>query len=582
MRQERLICLSELLSLIFTSFRILKKTKTKCKRFHKSIYLLENIPKKSENLNEFYCFMRKLSLGILSIIFLIIPFHPFLVTWLNSAFFDPSTAPSVFLSAWKEALIAILAIIFIIQVIRGKIKIEMDFLDVLIISFFLWSLVTGILWTNGGVFKESGFDKTSFLQVVYGAKYSFAFLLLFFIVRHMNFTADEKNILIYLALTSASVVIIFAVIQKFLPEDFLLRFGYSDAGPKAVTQSLAYCQKTPLTDAIDICRAQSTLSGPNHLGAYLVFILPLIFAVGINLKESLFKIVHFFMIGLGLFVLYWSYSRGAWLGLIGTSFLSFAFIFRKEKEFMNFSEILALCGVFGVIMATIFAKPEVLAEGAGKFHGILFTLLHAKLFYLIIFLVSSFFVAFASWKKLPLISYFVGLFDLGIFGIFLISKLKGEWFWQVLLRPSSTQGHWERTADGVYYLKENPLGLGLGDAGPASNHFAPDNLGFIPENAFLQVGLESGYIGMAIFVLIIIFTAYKLFKSNNNSALALGTGLIGLVIHSLFLHTWESSVVALTFWGLAGVMLAKEKKLSFLQKISHAFQKFFLFFKRKF
>lgn len=505
--------------------------------------------------------MRKFTLALLAILLLLLPFHPFLATWLNSLFFDPTTAPAMVIAIWKEVIVAIIALIFIIQFLRGKIKPQFDMLDFFIILFFLWSFITGFLWTDGG-----------FIQIIYGAKYSLSFLLLFFVLRSMIFTAKEKNTFFYLALGSATLVIIFGVIAKFLPEDFLVHFGYSSpAGPKSVANALAYCQKTPLTDQIDICRAQSTLSGPNQLGAYLTFILPLIFFAGLKTKNLLFKIVHFFILILGLYVLYLTYSRGAWLGTFGVAILAFAMAFRKQKWFSIFANIIAFLSVFLIGLAVVLTKSEVLIEGVGKFHGFIFNLLHAKSFYLGIFVITAILAVVGAWKKFPLISYFVGLFNAGVYFIFLLSHFFGEWFWQVLLRPSSTQGHWERTADGIYYLQQNPFGLGLGDAGPASNHFATDYLGFIPENWFLQVGLESGFIGLVLFILILVFALYKLFKSENDFAITLGIGLLGLIFNSLFLHTWESAAVALTFWGLAGLALAREEKDGFWQKIKNFF-----------
>lgn len=511
--------------------------------------------------------MRKLSIGILSIIFVVLPFHPFLATWLNSLFFDPLTAPNIFLATWKEALITIFALIFALRVIKGEIRLKIDGLDALIIIFCAWSLLAGFLWTDHG-----------FLQIVIGAKYALLFLVFFFLVRHTPLTDREKDTLFSLALGSATIVILFAVLQKALPEDFLVNFGYSQKHSFGTpAESLAYCQKISHTD---LCRVQSTLSGPNQLGAYLGFILPLLFFRGQNFKKGLARTAHLFIFVLGLFVLFWTYSRAAWLGVFAAFLIALALLGKKNAGFRRLTEIGGFLSIFLVALAALLVESETL--GGTGFHETIFNLFHSRLFYLAIFAVFALIIGIGSWQKTVFPVFFAAIFNFAVFAIFIMSRFAGTWFWQTILRPSSTQGHFERTADGIKYLAENPWGLGLGDAGPASNRFAENFLGFIPENAFLQVGLESGFLGLTLFVLIFIILGAKLFAEEDKTKIALGIGLIALAVHGLFLHTWESAVVALSFWGLCGVALAAKENVSFWQKLQNYWHNFFVFLKNLF
>ena len=117
-------------------------------------------------------------------------------------------------------------------------------------------------------------------------------------------------------------------------------------------------------------------------------------------------------------------------------------------------------------------------------------------------------------------------------------------------------------ADGIKFSLENPLGLGLGNAGPASNHFAKDYLGFIPESWYLQVSLELGILGIILYLTILGFALkalYQKYKDGDYYALSLLLSLVGIMVASFFLHSWEDSATALLFWGMVGVVLGKKR-----------------------
>lgn len=135
-----------------------------------------------------------------------------------------------------------------------------------------------------------------------------------------------------------------------------------------------------------------------------------------------------------------------------------------------------------------------------------------------------------------------------------VNLLKPDFIHQVIIRASSSQGHYERSLDGVLYSLQNPWGHGIGNAGPASARFNEDRIGWIPENWYLQISLEMGLIGLGIFIFIL-YQSFLVLKWNTlfySKALLLT--LVALSIASFFLHAWEESAVCLTYWLLFGVV----------------------------
>lgn len=139
-------------------------------------------------------------------------------------------------------------------------------------------------------------------------------------------------------------------------------------------------------------------------------------------------------------------------------------------------------------------------------------------------------------------------------------------FYKIIHRVDSSSQHLELSEQGLKQLFENPFGKGLGSAGPASKYDSEQGkkeAGFIPENWYLQIGIETGIAGMFLWVLIIFLVIQKLVQKNlhqkNNFMLSLASALFGISIMGLFLHSWESSAVGYSVWILTGILLTKEK-----------------------
>lgn len=108
---------------------------------------------------------------------------------------------------------------------------------------------------------------------------------------------------------------------------------------------------------------------------------------------------------------------------------------------------------------------------------------------------------------------------------------------------------------GLKKIQTQPLGYGLGTAGPASKNSEQP---IITENSYLQVGIETGVIGLMLFIATVLLTGFALLKQSKlvDEASPLFAVLIGLSATNLFLHTWADSATALVLWGLMGYCLA--------------------------
>ncbi len=126
-------------------------------------------------------------------------------------------------------------------------------------------------------------------------------------------------------------------------------------------------------------------------------------------------------------------------------------------------------------------------------------------------------------------------------------------------RRGSDYGHLTSLQTGVDALVRNPLGHGLGSAGPAVFHTGS---GRIIENYYLQVGYETGLAGMLAFIGLVGMVGYQLGRrlAASPMALALLGALVGISVTALVLPAWTDSTTALVFWILAGVTLGCKRE----------------------
>lgn len=423
--------------------------------------------------------LKKTAFYLLIILLALLPFNALLTNYIQFGLHI-----SLPVNAWKEGIVVILTIIGCAEMLRTKKKLHFKALDWAIIAFFSLALVSAVFQT-----RDIG-------RIIFGFKYDLEFLWLFLVIRQaFSFEQKERQLLVKTVLTSAAIVVIFAVLQQFiLPKDILLLFGYS---PNISSWSPG--QPLPMYHAVDtnslVPRIMSTLSGPNQFSAYLLIILPIILLLSWQHRDSQrWAYLLFFLAG--VISLFFTYSRSAYIAFAIAVLIGMVIFLRKNKKSIR---IIAMGGVIVLV----------LLAGLAAF----------------------------KWESII----------------------------QLVTRASSTQGHYERTIDGIIYTFQNPLGYGIGNAGPASARFNEDKTGWLPESWYLQISLEMGILGLLLFILILGLTLRELCygskATKDHISFALFLGLVSLMITSLVLHSWEESAVALTFWAMAGAVLSSQNEL---------------------
>lgn len=119
---------------------------------------------------------------------------------------------------------------------------------------------------------------------------------------------------------------------------------------------------------------------------------------------------------------------------------------------------------------------------------------------------------------------------------------------------ASDQERLSAYSQGLDRIRQRPLGYGLGSAGPAS---FKNPRPLITENYYLQLAVETGLVGLGLFMLWIVFMGLGLWKirSARSVALPLFASLVGISVVNFFLHGWADSTFALVFASLAGTTL---------------------------
>jgi hypothetical protein len=122
----------------------------------------------------------------------------------------------------------------------------------------------------------------------------------------------------------------------------------------------------------------------------------------------------------------------------------------------------------------------------------------------------------------------------------------------------SAVDHWESFWQGINVVRSEPLGLGLGTSAGAGQRFQSTIL-VIPENNYLQVGVEVGVIGMTAFIVLTVLMLRRLRRAQldvaNLGVAAARSAALGLAIGAFFLHAWSNLIVAWSFWVFAGVAI---------------------------
>ncbi len=412
-------------------------------------------------------------------IFLLVPFHAFFTAWFasNFGYFDA-------VRLWKEALLMLLSIAAAIVVMRDDVLWAKLKTDRLVQLVCLMLLLTLLMTFSGIMARRVGFE-----AAVYGAVIDSRYLifLLITIIAAHKLPKDTKWL--RWILWPAAAVGIFGLLQLLvLPNDFLRHFGYGDATLPAYQA---------VDNKEDFARIQSTLRGPNPLGAYLVPVLALAGSAALFFKRQQRVILGFFIVGLA--VLFGSYSRSAWIGLFVTAV---SFLYLSARTNQHKKALYITLGIFIVIGASA-----------------VYILRHNDTFQNLVFHTNELSASPESSNA----QRFTGL------------------------------------KQGAQAVLSDPFGKGVGSAGPASlrNDKA---MASINENFFLQIGQEMGMVGIALLIGILVVIGYKLWQRRDEGVpRALLASLLGLIVVNLVSHAWADDTLAYVFFGAVGFAIYTKK-----------------------
>lgn len=413
--------------------------------------------------------------GLTMVIFFLLPFHAFLTVWGSSL-----VGHYMSLRLWKEVLLA-LCIIGALYLLLTDHKIRSHTLSRrlawLILSYIGLNLVWGLLALNQH-------DVTP-KALAYGLLINLRFLAFFLVtwavaLRMSRLRANWEKLVLW----PATGVVIFGLLQIIiLPHDFLSHFGYG-------------LNTIPAFETINhnqhYIRIASTLRGANPLGAYLLVPISLLVVLLIRGGRNWRQIL---LLTGSLVVLFFSFSRSAWLG-----------------------------AAVSVIIILLLSR---LSQKAQKVAAITIGVLA----------VAAVVMTVSLWRNQHFQNFVFHTQDRSS-----ISK-------------SSNEGHTSALKTGATDLVHHPLGRGPGTAGPASVY--NDGRVKISENYFIQIGQETGWLGLTLFILINLGVGYLLWlRRDDTLALSLFASLIGLTLINMLSHAWADDTLAYVWWGLAGIAMA--------------------------
>ncbi len=347
-----------------------------------------------------------------------------------------------------------------------------------------------LLWHSVASLLSWGQWQSLFAGLAIDLRFILIFVATFILARLDNLWWQKINkVLVTLGL----IVGVFALLQvTVLPVDFLKHFGYST---ETITPYKVIDQNP------DYIRINSTMRGPNPLGAFAIITLAL--SLGYFYKQNKLKgtdFANFCLIILSLVMLFFSHSRSAWLagGLVMLGLL--IVWFKKSKK---------------LVLGTIFLSTLVVLSGLA--------------------------VLLVKYDTASLIDKFQHLF------------LHDN---SSTTNISSDDERQESIMTAVNLIKKKPIiGYGVGSAGSASI-MRSDKKEIIIENQFLLVAYETGLVGLMIFLSIYGWILAQLWRLRENwASVSLLLSGVGLGIIGLLLPVFVDSAVAVTWFGLSGAMI---------------------------
>lgn len=392
-----------------------------------------------------------------------------------------SQGAPVWVKAWKEIVLLLAAFFLLREAVLQRAR-------YLLQDRMLW-LVAGYIGLHLLIACFSSGSLTSIAAgLMIDLRYVAYFAALYVFLR---LYPGYRSSFIKVGVIGATIVTGFVLLQLVLPADSLKYLGYSDATIKPYIL---------LDENPHYVRMNSTLRGPNPLGAYAMIVLLGVvaygMAVGRTLKHSPQKWAHLLLAVGGAVALWVSYSRSALVGLVTGMMALGAAVIRAKH---------------------VTIRPQYVA------------------------------------------AVVAGIVTIGLVGY----SLRTTTFYKNLVlhdnpttgaEYTSDQGHADSLGVGITKMLQQPLGAGVGSTGSAS---LSTDKPLIIENQYLMVAHEAGWLGLGLFVALWATVLWRLWQRREDwlAQLALASG-IGLAVIAMSWPVLVDDPVSMIWWALAAVAIA--------------------------
>ena len=417
-------------------------------------------------------------IGLLVAIMALIVIHAPLSVFIGSKI--PVLALGI--KAWKEIVMVIAVLLVMIRYGQRLVRdFRRDPLIVLCGLYVVLHIALALPAANGGLAAIAG--------LMVDLRYIVYFVLVYVVTRY---NPRYRAWLWHTAAIGAAVVLGFLLAQFVLPVDFLKYLGYNET-------TIAPYMLVDMNPAF--VRYNSTLRGPNPLGAYAIIVVSVAAAWWLmrmkKLRDRWWLALPAFYSVVGLVAAWVSYSRSALVAAAGSIGLVVVLRFGCRV-----SRRVWLAGI-GIMIAC--AAGLYLIRGTEFFHTVI-------------------------------------IHDNPATGA----------------HATSNDDHAKSLSAGIMRMAQQPLGAGVGTTGSAAMY---GSMPHIIENQYVMVAHEVGWLGLVLFVLIYTLVLRGLWKQRRQwYAVGLWASGVGLVLVGIVLPVWADDTVSIVWWGLAAAVCSKNYK----------------------
>lgn len=421
-----------------------------------------------------YSWLDSTYIWLLVVIFGVIILHAPLTVAFSSLF----PRYELLIKSWKEILMGVAALFALVILYRRKqFGVLKRPLFLLIAAFFVLHIVVlSFLWQGW---------KETLAGLLIDLRYLFYFTLVYVAV---SLYPERRRLFMIVGLAGALVVTVFAVLQvTVLPNNILSYIGYNNS---TIAPYLTVDKNTAFI------RVNSTMRGPNPLGAYAGMVLCLLTAYlvrGKLQKTNRPQIVAGILAASAVVSVWVSYSRSAIIG-----------------------------AVVGVATVLLVAYGRHIAKKWWIIGAVVVVVVGASL---LMFRHDTF-----------------------ISNVVFHQNLDGG------SSIDSNQGHVSSLENAVKTDTDHPLGSGVGSTGSASLYGkTPD----VIEDQYLFDMHEAGWLAGGIFIVIYVIVLRDMWRRRTDwLSLGMFASGIGLAIIGVVLPVWTDDTVSIVWWGLAAVAVA--------------------------